>query len=373
VSTQGKIQILRREEVSRASLRRSQPVAEGNTVLVYVDRRGRRFVADRPLTAAEIWFETPSVVYVVDTGVHHEEFGFDLPSKEEAFSFRATVELAWQIQDPDEAVKARISDAQSVYRPYLQRPLRRISRNHGVENSAAAEHEINDEFAEGPHHLGQGLYLLNCTVTLALDSGAQHHIAERTKAKWNDEITLREHTSKLESTVRQELEAEAEHLIAQLRAGHEQERLKQAEEHRIALQKLRLERYDEVLKDERWGLIKLRLEGNPDDVDGVIDLIMRQKQVDYEGARGILKAGLDGGVVTPKQVAGVVAQATDFLTQGLRRNADWQDEEQPAISAAEARRADDGEASDAEIAEPDAGPGPGPKSDEKGDEGDIPV
>lgn len=65
----------------------------------------------------------------------------------------------------------------------------------------------------------------------------------------------------------------------------------------------------------------------------------------------------------------MVAQATDFLTQGLRRNADWQDEEQPAISAAEAKRADDGEASDAEIAEPDAGP----KSDEKGDEGDIPV
>ncbi|WP_413757838.1 hypothetical protein [Streptomyces sp. MMBL 11-3] len=369
MSSQQKIQLLRREEVSRASLRRRQPVAEGNTVLVYVDRRGRRFVADRPLTAAEIWWSTPSVVYVVDTGVHHEAVEFILPAKEEAFSFRATLELSWQIQDPDEAVKTRIPDAQSVYRPYLQHQLRRISRNHGVENSADAEHEINDEFATGPRLLGQGLFLLNSIATLSLDSEARHHIAERTKAKWNDETIRRNHTSKLEHTDRQVSEAKAEHDIAQLRAGHERERRQQEEEHRLALQKLRLEHYDEVLQNERWGLIKLRLDSNPDDVDGVINLIMQQKQVDYEGARGILMAGLNGGVVTPKQVAGVVAQATDFLTQGLRRNADWQDEEQPEISVAEAKRVDDGESADSELSGPDTGP----EDDTKGDEGDIPV
>ncbi|MFF3752746.1 hypothetical protein ACFYYH_20160 [Streptomyces sp. NPDC002018] len=318
MSTNGRVPILRRRDVSRASLRREPLVAEGNTVLVYVDRRGRRFVADRQLTASEIWFDTPRVVYVVDTAIHHESFMLELPSREEAFSFRAQVDLSWQVRNADAAVEAGIGDAESVYRPFLQQQMRSISRRFGVEMSADAEHEINIHFGGGPRELPQGLGLLSCVVALALDSATQTHIANRTLADRELETRERDHTRKIKETHRTEAEGEAEHRIVQLQAKQRQQLESLEEEHRISLQKMRMEFYDDALKDERFGLIKLRLEQNRDDIDGVIDLVMRQQQVDYDGAREFLRAAMDGGVVNPKHVAVAVTQAAEALTQGMR-------------------------------------------------------
>jgi hypothetical protein len=318
VSPDAQTEIVRRFAVDRASLRRDQRVTEGNTAIVFVDRRGRMFVADRALTAAEIWFDAPRVMYEVDTGVHHDSFSLGLPSSEEAFSFQADISVSWQVRDPKAAVEALLDDAGPVYQPLVRQELRRISRRFDIEDSAGAEQAIASEFVCERQQLPHGLVMRACSVTLSLDAGTQRHIADRTHTRRAQENRQREHEARLVETGLTKIEEDAAHQLERLRKEKELEMERMQEEHRIALQTMRMEFYDNALQDERYGLIKLRLERSPDDIDGVIDLVARHRQLPWEEARVFLATAIEGGLVGPKHVAGLVYQATETLTEGMR-------------------------------------------------------
>ncbi|MFC9911234.1 hypothetical protein [Streptomyces sp. NPDC059862] len=371
MSTDGRTDIIRRHKVSRATLRREQRVTEGNTVIVFVDKRGRMFVADRALTAGEIWFDAPQVMYEVDTGVHHDSFSLELPSSEEAFSFRADIAMSWQVRDPKAAVEARLADVGSIYRPLVQQELRRISRRFAIEDSAGAEDAINAEFVCERLRLPHGLGLLACSVTLGLDSGTQAHIAARTLKKRAKESREQEHEAKLAEADFSAIEEDVAHRLRRRRKQEELELERMHEEHRIALQTMRMEFYDQALQDERYGLIKLRLERSPDDVDGVIELVQRHRQIPWEEARAFLATAIDGGLVGTRDVAGLVYQAAETLTDGMRegglRPGNRPELQRPASDGDERKYSDAGSVQEAQSER--AMPGDA----EKGEQDEYPV
>ena len=311
--------IVRREELTRGRLRNSQPTADGSTTPVYVDRRGRNYVADRPLTAAEIWFDPPQAVYIVDTAVHTTTFQHDLPTREEAFSFAAAVTVSWQVHEPNDAVETGLANAEDVYKPILLEQMRKISRQFDVESSAEAERAVNSAYAERSADLPQGLLLRRCTVTLSLDAEARQHIAKRTVAARAREDRERQHAETLAESERALKESEREHELATLQAKHRHDLERQAEAHTVELNKMRMDFYADALRQGSLGLFAMRMNQNPQDVDGVIKLIMQEYAMSFDAAREFLRTAMEGGAVNPRHVAGAVAQAADSLTRMMRR------------------------------------------------------
>ncbi|MGP4087484.1 hypothetical protein [Streptomyces sp. KR55] len=154
--------------------------------------------------------------------------------------------------------------------------------------------------------------------TLGLDSGTQAHIAARTLKKRAKESREQEHEAKLAEADFSAIEEDVAYRLRKRRKQEELELERMHEEHRIALQTMRMEFYDHALQDERYGLIKLRLERSPDDVDGVIELVQRHRQIPWEEARAFLATAIDGGLVGTRDVAGLVYQAAQTLTDGMR-------------------------------------------------------
>ncbi|MFC9059243.1 hypothetical protein ACFTXB_14460 [Streptomyces sp. NPDC057074] len=320
MSPHGKTDLVRRHDVDRAALRRAQRVSEGNTVIVFVDKRGRMVVADHALTASEIWFDRPKVMYEVDMGVHHDLLTLELPSVEE-FSFHAEVALSWQVGDATKAIEARLTEAGPVYRPLVHQELRRISERFDIEDRAGAEHALNTEFVCERLALPHGVALRTCSVTLSVDADTRRHIAERTLEKRADEKRRRQHRERVADADLTAAEESAAHQLEELRKQNAFRLAAMQEEHDIAMRTMRMEFYDRALQDERYGLVKIRLEQAPDEVDSVIELVARQRQVPWEEARAFLATAIDGGLVGTKDLAGLVYQAAATLTEGMREGA----------------------------------------------------
>ncbi|MGS2805890.1 hypothetical protein [Nocardia sp. MW-W600-9] len=298
--------LIRYVDMNRTSWRRVRPTSGGHTAVVSVGRDGRLFLVDRRPSAAEAFYSPPAGVFWVDVGVHHESDRYELPSAEGVFSFLAEVDVSWRVGDPVRAVDDRAASGADVYRPFLEQELRRISREYSVHQFAAAEIRINEHFADRMFELPCGINLLSCAVKVAPESSTHDHLRQDTYDRRNEQRRDVAHkTQKAENAVG--------HDLALQRARHEHEVAELEEQHRLALEKLRMSFYTQALESGDFGVLAFRLSANRSDVNEVIDLMVREKQLDFDTAQSALTALLEQRMVNKRDVQDIMARATKII------------------------------------------------------------
>ncbi|MGK3207309.1 SPFH domain-containing protein [Amycolatopsis sp. MEPSY49] len=289
------VPIVRTIEVSRASLRKDNPASSGHSAVVYVTKSGDYRLGSGRLTMGELWLATPREMYLVDIQPHYETYSLELPSQEEAFYFTANVRVTWRVHDPVAAVRAKTVEPRAVIRDVLEERLRDITRGFEVEKSASAERQIAHEFRDQVIRVSEVVEVVNCSAVLALEESTRDHIARRTQR-------IRDRETELGA---QELRV--------LQAEHERALKNMQEKHELELKQERLRFYAEVLREGDINMLALRLSGNKEDIQDVLELWKDQKQLDYDRSMTVLNTLLESRLVTRKDVAGLLADANDTL------------------------------------------------------------
>lgn len=310
--------LVQREELDRRTLRKLNPVSNGHTSIVYHTKSGQLVLANGRLTAAEIWLGTPRAVYTVDMTSHHDSFEVSLPTKEEAFAFTAVVNSTWRISDPVAAIKNGLDDATNMVRPFLEKRLRELTRLFPAEKSDAAEQEIWHHFGDQPNEVNDYLIVTRCIVKLSLDKGTQQHIAQRTYVQRQAERREQEHTAKLEKIRLSENEEVLSHELERQRTAHRQALEAMQQQHELELKGQRMQIYADALRADDVNLLAMRLAGHGDDVNDVINLIMQQRRLEFEGANAVLNSLLEANLVNRKDVASIMARASNVVVDQLR-------------------------------------------------------
>ncbi|WP_394362061.1 hypothetical protein [Amycolatopsis sp. SB7-3] len=244
--------IVRTLDVNRASLRKVNPVSSGHTAIVYLTRRGTYELAVNRMTMGEVWLGTPSEMYSVDLTTHDDVFPLELPSKEEAFRFPATVNVSWRVSDPIIAVRSGLSDPVGQVQRALEGQLRTVTRKFSLTENAQAEAEINAAYRGKPIVVSPALVIERCSVLIDPEIGQRRHLEE------------------LRVT------------------AHERELSMLREENDLALKQQRMEMYAKALHNDNMSMLAMVLSGHGDDAKAVIELVLREKDRNSEKARDVL-------------------------------------------------------------------------------------
>ncbi|WP_156910326.1 hypothetical protein [Nocardia mangyaensis] len=308
--------LIRYATVDRSAWRTFRPPTDGHAA-VSVDRGGELLLLTRRPSAGEAFFRPPAGVYWVDVAVHHDPCTFVLPAAEGVFTFTAEVDLTWQVTDPVKAVRDHPASGEQVYRPYLERELRRLSREYQIERFMMAEREVNDHFADQQIELSCGIALLSCSVKLAPESGTHAYIQESTFDHRKARRREAEHDALLHTAQLQLTANESRHGLKLQTTHQDYELTKLAQRRDLELEQQRMSFYAEALHGGELSVLAYRLASNRDDANEVIALMMRQKQVDFDAAHGMLTALLEQNLVNKRDVQDIMARATAVVANHL--------------------------------------------------------
>lgn len=235
---------LRRFEFVRAPLDVS---ADAALVLVGADGTVVTYAAGHQPTRGELAWRNYVKLYEVDLGHHHQFFDYDLPSVGDAFFFHTEVDVSWHVDNPEIVVRHGVHDVRATIEPVLRKVLTGRTRQFKIEESAAAEVEVNRALEEAciGGHLG---LRVNCIVRLTLDAQALEHFT-----------TLRQQRY-------QTVQDAEQHITAQAAAKQTQELTQQ-----------NIEFFKRMLQDEdaMWALL---LERSPDNAAMVLEGLRNDEQ-----------------------------------------------------------------------------------------------
>lgn len=294
-------------DANRTNLRRVNPTSSGHSAIVYLPKQGPYVISTSRMTMGELWLSTPREVYEVDLSPHDETYEMQVPSLEEAFFFSAKVRVVWQVSNPIEAVRSRLVKPQHAIELYLEPRLREITRQFDVENSAAAERQINHQYSGREIPVSEAVVVKNCSVILILDTLASEHIIKRTT-----------HQRDLEKIAMSKVEEEHTHQVEMQRAEYEQRLEEMKQRHELELKQQRMEAYADALRAGELNLIALRLADNSKDVNEVINMIMEQRKLEFDSAHAVLNSLLEGKLLNHKHVAAIMANASNVVIDNIR-------------------------------------------------------
>ncbi|MFC3448396.1 hypothetical protein [Amycolatopsis speibonae] len=265
--------VVRTMDVSRASLRKVNPASSGHTAIVYLTRRGTYELATSKLTMGELWLDTPSEMYTVDLTTHDDVLSLELPSREEAFRFPATVHVSWRVSDPIIAVRTGLNDPVGQVRRALEGQLRTVTRKFSLTENPQAEAEINAIYQGKPIVVSPALLIDRCSVLIDPEAGQRRHV---------EELRVTAHDRQL----------------SMLR-----------EENDLALKKQRMDMYSEALRADNMSMLALVLAGHGEDAKAVINLVLREKDKNAEQARGVLDMLIEKKLVNRHDVKEIMNDA----------------------------------------------------------------
>ncbi|WP_280396122.1 hypothetical protein [Nocardia brasiliensis] len=345
MSTHDVTSLIRYEEMTRVTWRKFRPIVGAYFAAVAVDRRGDLRLVERRPAASEVYYSPPPGVFWVDVSVHRAPLKLELPTMEGVFGFRAEVDLSWQIRKPIEAVRDKLASGEDVYRPFLENQLRNLSRQFEADRFPDAEQHINTHFVDRSIDLPSGVTLLDCKVKLAPEDSTLIHIQQRTHDRRQEERREAAHKAQLHDVHLQHDETETEHRLAVQNAMHMQDIATLEQRHRLELERQRMDFYAAALQAGELGAISLKLASNREDVNEVIQLLMQQRQLDFESAHGALKALLEQRLVNRRDVQDIMARATKVVADH------WSKTPQTAVPAEEAQRLAGSQAATVDAAE----------------------
>lgn len=169
-------------------------------------------------------------VHEVDLGIHHFKHTFQLPSDDDAFTFRTEVDVSWQVMAPDRVVASQIRNVPAHVVPRLEELMRPLTRRFSIEDSDLAETAVRQALDREPVADEWGLRLV-CAVRLHLDEAAREQRAALRRLRYQQQLLAPEaELERLKETHKQQLELDRQahrHQIERADVAHEQEILRQ--------------------------------------------------------------------------------------------------------------------------------------------------
>jgi predicted lipid-binding transport protein (Tim44 family) len=295
--------------------RRSEPVS-ASMAQVLVTSKGEHLVRwphDR--TRPTVWGHTQSrgvgsgrikTVYDVDIGVRALEITATLPGQGAAFSFLARATIEWRVLDPWLVVRNQVQNVQPLVVPVIVDAMKRIASQFAVDQSAAAEHAINDALA------GEVLdFTKPQQLPSALEHSAQDDHIGRQYGLWTRTVVALEpdQASLSQSRELQGLrhQLDAEELRQQLRVL--QERNEQA------LVSGRMTFYRDAFDAGDLDRALLQFAQNPTDLPTIVKVLRERELTGQQLTVDFVNKLVDAGVVESWQINDQAKAALEWLKQ----------------------------------------------------------
>ena len=285
--------ILAKEDIRQRSPFEKRLVPEANTALVFY-REGQTPLVIEPGGQAplrgELMFGKYNWLYKVDKSEFFWNFQCNLPSKTNAFNFKADVQLNCSVIDPAMIVQRNITDVRQIVQPLIVEAMKAKSREYEVDESNIAEEPIRVHVNQRVYDEG---FQLNRFV---LDLSSERQITDMIREK---EIVKR--SSELEKT---KIVEKSDVERTYLQKDTELERLKM-EQDKVQLERLqfKMDFYNTALQSGSLMMLAMQLAKSPDDVLVVAQLISQQDQFAANNHLNILKVMLQEDAIDGAQLS----------------------------------------------------------------------
>jgi hypothetical protein len=286
------------------------PRARAHVAVVVVFRRGDHQVVWPHERTRVLLHRRPTTVYEVDLGLHRQVIPADLPSKDHAGSFHASISIQWRVLNPSEVVRHQVLDIEETLSAALLRQARGIAREFSMDQITGAEDKINDHFrgvgidvtaptlieqamreATELGCLGAEYGLWTRVIThLALDEAATEHNAKMMQLNWAIE------------------EEKAEHELRVLKNKNQQEIMAE-----------RITVYREIVAAGDVERFALRLASHPDEISAITEIIREDQLTSRRDTIDFISRMVDSGVVERWEVSDQVKQALEWLRDATAR------------------------------------------------------
>jgi hypothetical protein len=133
-------------------------------VLSYGDQRLRTFTRNPVLVERQ----GARYCYVIDASQRHTSGNLRVPARDDVFFFAVHYDATWRVTDPEQVVRANVTDADALVDGFLSRMMWPMGRAHYADDVAGAEADIVRGLRV-PQDIGDGLTLLGVTVRMVLD------------------------------------------------------------------------------------------------------------------------------------------------------------------------------------------------------------
>ena len=278
----------------------------------------------------------PATMYEVDLGLHRTVIAADLPSRDHAVSFYASINIQWRVFDPSAIVRHRVLDIEEALSAALLRRARGITRDFSINQISAAEDEINDQLGgvaidvTAPTSIQQAMRkatdlgcigaeygLWTSAIThLTLDEAATEHNTKMMKLNWAIE------------------EEEAEQRLRIIKNRNQQE---------ITAERIKV--YREIIAAGDVERFALRLSNHPDEISAITAIIREDQLTSRQDTIDFISRMVDSGVVERWEVSDQVREALEWLRDATARVVTDKDHRKPrstsrASAPTRERRAD---------------------------------
>ncbi|GHJ45898.1 hypothetical protein Cs7R123_32400 [Catellatospora sp. TT07R-123] len=151
-----------------------------STAVVYATPAGDLEVFDsgRPMRPSDLMGGRYSTRYEVDVRKHQAVLTARMPSNNVGYDFTASLEVTFQVTEPEQVVRESVGDALIPVRDYLLDKCRSITRQFAVEQVGQAELAINGEVDRNTLIPG-GITIHSVRSRLTLDDETGRLLAER--------------------------------------------------------------------------------------------------------------------------------------------------------------------------------------------------
>jgi hypothetical protein len=234
----------------------------------------------------------------------------DLPSKDYAGTFHASISVQWRVFNPSAVVRHQVIDIEEALSPTLLRRARGIAREFSIDQITAAEDEINNQLggvaidvtapagiqqamreATDLGCLGAEYGLWTRVIThLGLDEAATEHNTKMTKLNWAIE------------------EEKAEQELRILKNKNQQEIMAD----RIAV-------YREIVAAGDVERFALRLASHPDEISAITAIIREDQLQSRHDTIDFISRMVESGVVERWEVSDQVKEALEWLRDATAR------------------------------------------------------
>jgi hypothetical protein len=284
--------------------------ARAHVAVVVVYHRGDHHVIWPHERGRVLLHRRPATVYEVDLGLHQTVITAELPGRDYAGTFQATISVQWRVFDPSAVVRHRVVSIEEALSATLLRRARGIARDFGVDQVRAAEDEINDRLGgvaidvSAPTSIKQARQ----EATDAGCLGAEYGLWTRAITHLTlNEATI-EHNTKMMKLNWAIAEEEAEQRLRVIKNRNEQ-----------AITAKRIEVYRDIIAEGDIERFALRLASHPDEISDITAIIREDQLTSRRDTIEFISHMVDSGVVERWEVGDQVRQALEWLKDATTR------------------------------------------------------
>jgi hypothetical protein len=254
-------------------------------VLVTLSGEHHGFLPEKQPTMGELLWKGGGTLYEIDMGRHWTRVELAVPSRSEAFSFDAVVDVEWWVEDPVKIVKHGVYDVRKALEPHLWHRLSATTRSFEVEDNALAEGAAAASLA-------------------VLPVGTEYGLVTRAFLRLRMDTPTVQHASAVRD-VRREIELEQETQMLRLLR----------EESTAVLVDRRLARYRGILLSGDFDQFALQLAQNPDEVPAVVEMLREERHRNRRAVTDFVTHLLDSGAIDRHEVNDQVREALRWLKE----------------------------------------------------------